>query len=186
MTTHMQTMMTDFDAWAAEMDLEESEAKIWAWLAWIAATNRVDGELDKLYIENEALRSEVSSLESSPLSEEALDILRSENEKLRAECLRLSHAEAEALAVLAGVEEREAKLRARLDWTMATIRDEPKMKTQFRVRKIGGSFQHTGTIVSSFTTLAGEPRIVVEFDPPVQGMLHIYRPDQVEPLEEPK
>lgn len=51
-----------------------------------------------------------------------------------------------------------------------------------RVRKSGGSFQHTGSVVSSFKTLAGEPRIVLEFDAPVGGMLHIYRPDQVEPL----
>lgn len=49
-----------------------------------------------------------------------------------------------------------------------------------RVRKIGGSFQHTGTVVAQFTTLAGEPRIVMEFDQPIAGMLHIYRPDQVE------
>ena len=52
-----------------------------------------------------------------------------------------------------------------------------------KVRKIGGSFQHTGTVVSEFKTIAGEPRIVVEFDPPVSGMLHIYRPDQVEGIE---
>lgn len=49
-----------------------------------------------------------------------------------------------------------------------------------RVRKIGGSFQHTGVVVAQFKTTAGEDRIVVEFDPPVAGMLHIYRPDQVE------
>lgn len=49
-----------------------------------------------------------------------------------------------------------------------------------RVRKIGGSFQHTGTVVAEFTTTAGEPRIVLEFDAPVAGMLHVYRPDQVE------
>lgn len=49
-----------------------------------------------------------------------------------------------------------------------------------RVRKIGGSFQHSGTVVAEFTTTAGEPRIVLEFDAPVAGMLHVYRPDQVE------
>ena len=49
-----------------------------------------------------------------------------------------------------------------------------------RVRKIGGSYQHTGTVVSEFSTMAGETRIVLEFDYPVDGMLHIYRPDQVE------
>lgn len=48
------------------------------------------------------------------------------------------------------------------------------------VRKSGGSFQHTGTVVAEFFTLAGEPRIVLEFDHPVAGMLHVYRPDQVE------
>lgn len=52
-----------------------------------------------------------------------------------------------------------------------------------RVRKTGGSFQHTGTVVAEFNTLSGEPRIVLEFDAPVAGMLHVYRPDQVEPLE---
>jgi len=49
-----------------------------------------------------------------------------------------------------------------------------------RVRKIGGSYQHTGTVVAHFRILSGQLRIVVEFDPPVQGMLHILRPDQVE------
>jgi len=51
-----------------------------------------------------------------------------------------------------------------------------------RVRKIGGSFQHTGRVVTVFHTTNKEVRIVVEFDPPVQGMLHIYRPDQVEKI----
>lgn len=48
------------------------------------------------------------------------------------------------------------------------------------VKKLGGSFEHTGTVVAEFLTLAGARRIVLEFDPPVGGMLHIYRPDQVE------
>lgn len=51
-----------------------------------------------------------------------------------------------------------------------------------RVRKVGGSFEHTGTVVAEFRTLDGEPRLVIEFDPPVAGMLHIYRPDQVADL----
>lgn len=59
-----------------------------------------------------------------------------------------------------------------LKWPLAA----PKKK---RVRKEGGSFQHTGTVVAEFKTTSGEVRIVVEFDEPVQGMLHIYRPDQV-------
>ena len=52
-----------------------------------------------------------------------------------------------------------------------------------RVRKAGGSFQHTGIVVAEFHTTAGELRIVLEFDAPVDGMLHIYRPDQVEVVE---
>lgn len=49
-----------------------------------------------------------------------------------------------------------------------------------KVRKVGGSFQHTGTVVSEFTTTRSQKRIVLEFDNPVSGMLHVYRPDQVE------
>ena len=49
-----------------------------------------------------------------------------------------------------------------------------------QVKKVGGSFQHTGVVVAEFTTTAGAPRIVLEFDAPVSGMLHVYRPDQVE------
>ena len=49
-----------------------------------------------------------------------------------------------------------------------------------RVMKVGGSFQHTGVVVAEFHTTAGELRIVLEFDAPVAGMLHVYRPDQVE------
>ncbi len=49
-----------------------------------------------------------------------------------------------------------------------------------RVRKIGGDYQHTGIVVSVFAKCDGQTRIVVEFDAPVAGMLHIYRPDQVE------
>ena len=52
-----------------------------------------------------------------------------------------------------------------------------------RVKKVGGSFQHTGVVVAEFHTTAGELRIVLEFDAPICGMLHIYRPDQVEVME---
>lgn len=58
-------------------------------------------------------------------------------------------------------------------------RPEPR-----RVRKVGGSFQHSGTVLSEFVTLGGDRRVVVEFDPPVAGMLQVYRPDQVETIEE--
>jgi hypothetical protein len=59
----------------------------------------------------------------------------------------------------------------------------PVVREPRHVRKVGGSFQHTGTVVAEFQTTAGEPRIVLEFDAPVAGMLHVYRPDQVEPCE---
>lgn len=51
-----------------------------------------------------------------------------------------------------------------------------------RVRKEGGSYQHTGTVLARFNTVAGLPRLVMEFDPPVAGCLHIFNPDQVRPL----
>lgn len=56
------------------------------------------------------------------------------------------------------------------------------MKVGDRVIKTGGSFQHTGTLVAVFQTTAGAERVVIEFDAPVSGMLHVYRPDQVELL----
>ena len=54
-----------------------------------------------------------------------------------------------------------------------------------RARKVGGSFQHSGTLVSEFKTTSGENRVVIEFDEPVKGMLHVYRADQVEILHSP-
>ena len=45
--------------------------------------------------------------------------------------------------------------------------------------KVGGNFQHTGTIVSAFCTTAGAERYVIEFDPPVGGMLHVYTGEQL-------
>ena len=59
----------------------------------------------------------------------------------------------------------------------------PVVREPRHVRKVGGSFEHTGAVVAEFKTTAGEPRIVLEFDAPVAGMLHVYRPDQVEPCE---
>jgi len=48
-----------------------------------------------------------------------------------------------------------------------------------RARKVGGSYQASGTVVSTFQTLAGETRHVFEFDEP-KGMLHIFSPAQIE------
>ncbi len=52
-------------------------------------------------------------------------------------------------------------------------------QTPPRARKVGGSYQAEGMIVSSFKTLAGEQRYVFEFDSP-KGMLHIFGPSQIE------
>ncbi len=48
-----------------------------------------------------------------------------------------------------------------------------------RARKVGGSYQANGTIVATFKTLAGEARVVFEFDEP-KGMLHIFGEAQIE------
>ncbi len=48
-----------------------------------------------------------------------------------------------------------------------------------RARKIGGSYQADGVIVSEFLTTAGERRVVFEFDSP-KGMLHIFNEAQIE------
>ena len=53
-----------------------------------------------------------------------------------------------------------------------------------RVRKIGGSYQATGTILAVFITRNGEQRFVFDFDEP-PGLLHIFGPAQIEPVEEP-
>lgn len=49
-------------------------------------------------------------------------------------------------------------------------------------RKVGGSYQAIGTVVAAFKTLAGETRYVFEFDTPA-GMLHIFGPSQLAPLQ---
>lgn len=52
----------------------------------------------------------------------------------------------------------------------------------YAARKVGGSYEATGTVISSFKTLAGEERVVFEFDM-IPGMLHIFNPNQLVPLE---
>ena len=62
---------------------------------------------------------------------------------------------------------------------------ENDVKPLRRARKLGGDFQHTGTIIGEVQKTTGEWRVVLEFDAPTQGMLHIYRPDQVETIHTP-
>jgi len=54
-----------------------------------------------------------------------------------------------------------------------------KFKTGQRVRKIGGTYQANGIIVSAFKTTVGDIRYVFEFDTP-KGMLHIFNESQIE------
>lgn len=63
--------------------------------------------------------------------------------------------------------------------TVETTDYDDLLTTGMHVQKVGGSFQHTGVIVADFFTTLGQRRMIVEFDPPVAGMLHIYRPDQL-------
>ncbi len=63
----------------------------------------------------------------------------------------------------------------------------PKSLLGKRVNKVFGSgCTHTGIVIAEFKTLADEPRIVLEFDCPVEGMLHIYHPNQVRIDNEPR
>lgn len=45
-------------------------------------------------------------------------------------------------------------------------------------KKVGGSYQAAGTVVSEFNTKAGDTRVVFEFDT-YPGMLHIFTPKQL-------
>lgn len=55
------------------------------------------------------------------------------------------------------------------------------MKSGDKVRKIKG-YPFDGTVLGTFITLAGLERIVVESDA-IQGLLHIFAPEQFELLE---
>ena len=90
---------------------------------------------------------------------------------------------AEALTFDPSLQDKEAIEQAKQLAASPAAPAAPVAREPRHVRKVGGSFQHTGTVVAEFRTTAGEPRIVLEFDAPVAGMLHVYRPDQVEPCE---
>jgi hypothetical protein len=75
-----------------------------------------------------------------------------------------------------------AMARTKAKGEFRTLKDAfPHMTTNQprRARKVGGSYQAEGTIVSEFRTLAGVPRYVFEFDEP-KGMLHIFGAQQIE------
>jgi len=54
--------------------------------------------------------------------------------------------------------------------------DLPLLGTHVLVQT--SSYSHSGWVLTDFSTRAGRRRVVVEFDPPLQGMLYILRPDQ--------
>lgn len=57
------------------------------------------------------------------------------------------------------------------------------LKVGDRARKVGGSYQATGTILAIFITRDEEQRFVFDFDEP-PGLLHIFGPAQIELMEE--
>ena len=61
----------------------------------------------------------------------------------------------------------------------AALREYAAMLKPTEARKIGGSYQADGYIISRFTTTAGAERVVFEFIEP-KGMLHIFTPEQIE------
>jgi len=71
-------------------------------------------------------------------------------------------------------ESYEGKIKA-----AAALREYAGTLKPTEARKIGGSYQADGYIVSRFTTTAGAERVVFEFNEP-KGMLHIFSAYQVE------
>jgi len=55
------------------------------------------------------------------------------------------------------------------------------LKTGDRARKVGGSYEASGLIVSTFKTRSGALRYVFEFDVP-HGLLHIFNEHQLEAI----
>lgn len=60
-----------------------------------------------------------------------------------------------------------------------------KFEINDKVRKIGGSYQATGTIVSRFKALDGSSRYVFQFDSPA-GLVHILGDNNLEPYDHDK
>jgi len=54
----------------------------------------------------------------------------------------------------------------------------PFVTPKWVAKKVGGSYQAAGTVVSEFNTKAGDTRVVFEFDT-YPGMLHIFTPKQL-------
>ena len=66
---------------------------------------------------------------------------------------------------------------------MTTGGDETSLKRGDAVRKKRG-YAFPGVVLSTFPTLRGETRVVVECTiPGCQGMLHVFNPDQLEKIE---
>ena len=58
-----------------------------------------------------------------------------------------------------------------------------KFKVEENVRKVGGSYQATGTIKAAFSADDGTARYVFRFDHP-PGLLHIYNEGNLEKIDE--
>lgn len=64
------------------------------------------------------------------------------------------------------------------DIALAVATEPPPLPLFVPVRKVGGSYQWDGYIVSRFTTRTGKERVVFESETP-PGVLHIYDPGQL-------
>ena len=49
-----------------------------------------------------------------------------------------------------------------------------------RVIKVVGGIHLTGVVIAAGYAVDGEPRVLMEFDKPAQGLMRAYRLDQVE------
>lgn len=54
-------------------------------------------------------------------------------------------------------------------------------EVESRARKVGGSYEATGTIRAAFKTRNGQQRYVFDFDEP-PGLLHIFNHEQLEEI----
>lgn len=67
---------------------------------------------------------------------------------------------------------------ANIDFLIAVAPQDLDFAVGDYVRKTGGSYEATGTIVAAFRTKDGKPRYVFEFEE-LKGMLHIFGPDNL-------
>ena len=58
------------------------------------------------------------------------------------------------------------------------------VERMIRVKKVGGTYQATGTKLAEFKTTLGKTLVAFEFDA-YPGMVHIFSPSQIEEIDTP-